>query len=88
MSALTPKADIQLPRNDGRYGPELDSCTATWAQTERPPTEAASSEKNRSCGDPGGDEAVFNANPLAAAVRAIQHCAVETDECGGCNGLL
>ena len=26
--------------------------------------------------------------PLAAAVRAIQHCAVETDERGGCNGLL
>jgi hypothetical protein len=26
--------------------------------------------------------------PLAAAVRAIQHCAVETDEGGGCNGLL
>src|SRR6516225_2717427 len=26
--------------------------------------------------------------PLAAAVRAIQHCAVETDERGRCNGLL
>src|SRR5271165_3461379 len=26
--------------------------------------------------------------PLAAAVRALQHCAVETDERGGCNGLL
>src|SRR5262249_14370444 len=26
--------------------------------------------------------------PLAAAVRAIQHCAVETDERGGCNGLF
>src|SRR5262245_43347013 len=26
--------------------------------------------------------------PLAAAVRAIQHCAVETDERCGCNGLL
>jgi hypothetical protein len=26
--------------------------------------------------------------PLEAAVRAIQHCAVETDERGGCNGLL
>src|SRR6516164_3703375 len=26
--------------------------------------------------------------PLAAAVRAIQHCAVETDERGGRNGLL
>ena len=26
--------------------------------------------------------------PLEAAVRAIQHCAVETDERGGCNRLL
>src|SRR6516164_10542876 len=26
--------------------------------------------------------------PLPAAVRAIQHCAVETDERSGCNGLL
>ena len=25
--------------------------------------------------------------PLAATVRAIQHCAVETDERGGCDGL-
>jgi hypothetical protein len=24
MSALPPKADIQLRRNDGRYGPEAD----------------------------------------------------------------
>src|SRR5579871_2151900 len=26
--------------------------------------------------------------PLATAIRAIQHCAVETDERGGCYGLL
>src|SRR5579862_1697068 len=26
--------------------------------------------------------------PVAAAVRAIQHCAVETDERGCCNGLF
>jgi hypothetical protein len=29
MSAITPKADIQLQRNNGRFGPQADSCTAT-----------------------------------------------------------
>src|ERR1700756_5764368 len=26
--------------------------------------------------------------PLAATVRAVQHCTVETDKCSGCNRLL